>query len=87
METGLDIDSTSRFLQVDDKMTDSACVTLMSQKMKGLKDLLLAEKLNTSAIQLLLTAQSQVQVVKRGRQTNEFDFMSAGRTTKRSRRE
>uniref|UniRef100_L7MA60 Menin n=1 Tax=Rhipicephalus pulchellus TaxID=72859 RepID=L7MA60_RHIPC len=44
----------------------AATVTLSSQKMAGLKDLLLAEKLNTSAIQLQLTAQSQVQVVKRG---------------------
>lgn len=55
--------------------------------MTGLKDLLLSEKLNTSAIQLQLTAQSQVQVVKRGRQANEFDFMSGGRSTKRSRRD
>ncbi|KOX72153.1 Menin [Melipona quadrifasciata] len=34
-------------------------ITLYSQKMKGLKDLLLAEKLNTHAISLQLTAQSQ----------------------------
>ncbi|PRD24485.1 UNVERIFIED_CONTAM: Menin [Trichonephila clavipes] len=71
----------------DDSVSNSASVTLTSQKMKGLKDLLLAEKLNTSAIQLQLTAQSQVQVVKRGRQVNEFDLVSGGRTTKRSRRE
>lgn len=37
-------------------------ITLYSQKMKGLKDLLLAEKLNTNAISLQITAQSQVQV-------------------------
>lgn len=33
-------------------------ITLYSQKMKGLKDLLLAEKLNTHAISLQVTAQS-----------------------------
>lgn len=71
----------------DEKVADAASVTLTSHKMTGLKDLLLAEKLNTSAIQLQLTAQSQVQVVKRGRQANEFDFMSGGRSTKRSRRD
>ncbi|KDR24179.1 Menin, partial [Zootermopsis nevadensis] len=42
-------------------------LTLHSQKMKGLKDLLLAEKLNTHAISLQLTAQSQVQVSRKGR--------------------
>ncbi|XP_055709384.1 menin isoform X2 [Phlebotomus papatasi] len=35
-------------------------ITLYSHKMKGLKDLLLAEKLNTHAISLQVTAQSQV---------------------------
>ncbi|XP_052867387.1 menin isoform X1 [Anopheles cruzii] len=35
-------------------------IVLYSQKMKGLKDLLLAEKLNTNAISLQITAQSQV---------------------------
>lgn len=35
-------------------------IKLYSQKMKGLKDLLLAEKLNTQAISLQMTAQSQV---------------------------
>lgn len=39
--------------------------TLYSHKMKGLKDLLLAEKLNTHAISLHLTAQSQVFVSKK----------------------
>lgn len=42
-------------------------VTLYSQKMKGLKDLLLAEKLNTQAISLQVTAQSQVYVVNKKR--------------------
>lgn len=37
-------------------------ITLYSQKMKGLKELLLGEKLNTHAISLQVTAQSQVQI-------------------------
>ncbi|XP_049511703.1 menin isoform X2 [Dermacentor silvarum] len=66
----------------------AATVTLSSQKMAGLKDLLLAEKLNTSAIQLQLTAQSQVQVVKRG-QSNPAGgpHEATTRHSKRMRRE
>ncbi|XP_054712604.1 LOW QUALITY PROTEIN: menin-like [Uloborus diversus] len=86
-ESNLNAESVTKFSEDLDGASDSACVTLMSQKMKRLKDLLLAEKLNTSAIQLQLTAQSQVQVLKRGRQTNEIDFLSGGRSTKRSRRD
>lgn len=59
-------------------------VVLTSQKMIGLKDLLLSEKLNTSAIQLQLTAQSQVYISKRPRggsftsnkHQSEFDFLT-----------
>lgn len=58
-------------------------VYLRSQKMRGLKDLLLAEKLNTQAIQLQLTAQSQVQVGKKGR----GDSDGVGIRPKRTRRE
>ncbi|CAH1407056.1 unnamed protein product [Nezara viridula] len=57
---------------------------LYSQKMKGLKDLLLAEKLNTHAISLQLTAQSQVQFNKKGQAPRDD---STGSRTKRSRRE
>lgn len=46
-------------------------IILHSHKMKELKDLLLAEKLNTHAISLHLTAQSQVQVGKKTRGENE----------------
>ena len=46
---------------------DRPCVSLSSQKIAGLKHLLLADKLNTSAIQLQLTAQSQVDTKKRYR--------------------
>ncbi|XP_075225857.1 menin 1 [Lycorma delicatula] len=55
---------------------------LHSQKMRGLKDLLLAEKLNTHAISLQLTAQSQVQV---GKKTREDQGL--GTRPKRTRRE
>nr|CAD7439136.1 unnamed protein product [Timema bartmani] len=59
-------------------------ITLHSQKMRGLKDLLLAEKLNTHAISLQLTAQSQVQV---GKKTRGEPSEMAGPRPKRSRRE
>lgn len=60
-------------------------ITLYSQKMKGLKELLLAEKLNTHAISLQVTAQSQVQVggKKNRHAIGSFNYS----TSKRSRRE
>lgn len=58
-------------------------IVLHSQKMKELKDLLLAEKLNTHAISLHLTAQSQVQVGKKGRN----DDGGNGMRPKRARRD
>lgn len=60
-------------------------ITLYSQKMKGLKELLLAEKLNTHAISLQLTAQSQVQVA--GRKSRSIGAINYATSTKRSRRE
>lgn len=71
-------------------------ITLYSQKMKGLKNLLLAERLNTHAISLQVTAQSQVQVGgKKGRfhinfagSSNNTTFEVEGSTRpKRNRRE
>lgn len=60
-------------------------LTLSSRKMCGLKDLLLSEKLNTQAISLQLTAQSQVQV---GRKTRPgIQEASTGSRPKRTRRE
>ncbi|KAK3914605.1 Menin [Frankliniella fusca] len=60
-------------------------LTLGSRKMCGLKDLLLSEKLNTQAISLQLTAQSQVQV---GRKTRSgAQDVSGGSRPKRTRRE
>lgn len=59
-------------------------ITLYSRKMKGIRDLLLAEKLNTHAISLQVTAQSQVQVGgKKGRSlANSVNY-----SAKRSRRQ
>lgn len=52
----------------DDLTPKRPVITLYSHKMKGLKDLLLSERLNTHAISLQVTAQSQVQVGgKKGR--------------------
>lgn len=61
-------------------------IILSSEKMKGLKNLLLGEKLNTHAISLQLTAQSQVQV---GKKSNLRDVSDTGLNvrSKRSRRE
>ncbi|XP_055639128.1 menin [Toxorhynchites rutilus septentrionalis] len=66
-------------------------ISLYSQKMKGLKDLLLAEKLNTNAISLQITAQSQVQVGgKKSRSqsgTQPVQENEANTRSKRARRE
>lgn len=61
-------------------------IILYSQKMKGLRDLLLAEKLNTQAISLHLTALSQVQVGKKTRGGGDDVGVSSQRP-KRTRRE
>ena len=73
--------------QSDLKSRGRPRLTLRSQKMKGLKDLLLAEKLNTHAISLQLTAQSQVQVSKKGRGGLEPDITAMGMRAKRARRD
>lgn len=57
--------------QMEAVINSHPTITLYSHKMKGLKDLLLSEKLNTHAISLHLTAQSQVFINKRMRQGNE----------------
>ncbi|XP_047509503.1 menin isoform X2 [Pieris napi] len=62
-------------------------VTLYSHKMAALKPLLLAERLNTHALQLQLTAQSQLQRPQtQRRDDDEQNSGSAGRA-KRARRE
>lgn len=67
-----------------DYENDSPRIVLYSHKMKGLKDLLLNEKLNTHAISLQLTAQSQVQV---GKKTRGNDEIGINQRPKRTRRE
>lgn len=64
-------------------------IILTSQKMKGLKDLLLAEKLNTNAISLQITAQSQVHVGKKTRTSfgDADNYDNIPIRSKRSRRE
>ncbi|XP_051169974.1 menin [Leptopilina boulardi] len=69
---------------VDDSENEKPKITLYSQKMKGLKDLLLAEKLNTHAISLQLTAQSQVQI---GKKTRSGDEIGINQRPKRTRRD
>lgn len=54
-------------------------ITLYSRKMKGIRDLLIAEKLNTHAISLQVTAQSQV-AGKKGRSLANSVSYAAKRT-------
>lgn len=65
-------------------------VTLYSQKMAALKPLLLAERLNTHALQLQLTAQSQLQRPQpptKRRDDDEQNFCASTARAKRARRE
>ncbi|XP_053305152.1 menin [Spea bombifrons] len=55
------------------KLAQELTLTFQSQKMKGMKELLVAAKVNSSAIKLQLTAQSQVQP-KRARGTTSRDY-------------
>nr|SVE74104.1 EOG090X0424 [Daphnia barbata] len=58
----LNISGTAASVDSPVKMMNKPKLYLRSHKMAGLKDLLLSEKLNTHAISLQLTAQSQVQL-------------------------
>lgn len=63
---------------------------LHSAKMIGLKDLINSEKLNTNAIQLQLTALSQVNTSSKnefGKLNSSFELSEGGGRPKRSRRE
>jgi len=67
----------------DDELTPKRpIITLKSRKMKGLKDLLLAEKLNTNAISLQITAQSHI-----GNKKSRSEESTDGSRPKRTRRE
>jgi len=61
-------------------------VAVFSSKIGDLKPLLLCEKLNSSALHLHLTAQSQTEVKKSRNSSFETDFATGGRV-KRQRRE
>uniref|UniRef100_A0A182PPJ6 Menin n=1 Tax=Anopheles epiroticus TaxID=199890 RepID=A0A182PPJ6_9DIPT len=63
---------------VDDLEPKRPIIVLYSQKMKGLKDLLLTEKLNTNAISLQITAQSQVQVGGKKLRGSQASLASGG---------
>ncbi|XP_076464388.1 LOW QUALITY PROTEIN: menin-like [Babylonia areolata] len=65
-------------------MQEHVALELRSEKMKGLKKILMSTKLNANAIKLQLTAQSQVQP-KHAKRGAEAD--SAGSLRKRTRRE
>lgn len=62
-------------------------ITLKSRKMKGLKDLLLAEKLNTNAISLQITAQSHIGKKSRSSTVGGEETVADGMRPKRTRRE
>ncbi|CAK1540495.1 unnamed protein product [Leptosia nina] len=62
-------------------------VTLYSHKMAALKPLLLAERLNTHALQLQLTAQSQLQRPQTQRRDDEEQNTGSAARAKRARRE
>lgn len=55
------------------EFAQSLLLSFQSQKMKGMKELLVAAKVNSSAIKLQLTAQSQVQA-KRARAPGPRDY-------------
>jgi menin len=62
-------------------------ITLKSRKMKGLKDLLLAEKLNNNAISLQITAQSHIGNKKSRSSLSNEETIADGSRPKRTRRE
>ncbi|XP_046372748.2 menin-like [Haliotis rufescens] len=61
---------------------DPVSLSLRSEKMKGLKKLLTSSKLNTSAIKLQLTAQSQVHL-KHSKRGSEAEMASMRKRTRR----
>lgn len=62
-------------------------IVLKSRKMKGLKDLLLSEKLNTNAVSLQITAQSHIGQKKSRNSSIGEDASADNARPKRSRRE
>lgn len=82
----LNISGTAASTDSPVKIVSKPKLYLRSHKMAGLKDLLLSEKLNTHAISLQLTAQSQVQLGGRKLRGEEAkDAKQDGRDTHLSR--
>nr|SVE78152.1 EOG090X0424 [Daphnia lumholtzi] len=82
----LNISGTAASTDSPVKIVNKPKLYLRSHKMAGLKDLLLSEKLNTHAISLQLTAQSQVQLGGRKLRGEEAkDAKQEGRDTNLSR--
>jgi len=82
---------TSVFGRNDDADTIQTCLVLRSEKMMGMKNLLVAERLNSGAIKLQLTAQSQVHL-RHSRTAAATDYATSDTTPssvsrKRIRRE
>lgn len=88
-ERGGDDDILASVMASDDAACRQPKVALSSEKMRGLKNLLLGEKLNTHAISLQLTAQSQVQVGGKKSVSRDAtqDTSGPASRSKRSRRE
>lgn len=72
--------------EFDSNVPKAPVVVLKSRKMKGLKDLLLSEKLNTNAVSLQITAQSHIGYKKSRRNLGGEDSAENSRP-KRNRRE
>jgi len=77
--------------KVEDTDTVQVCLVLHSEKMMGMKDLLVAERLNSGAIKLQLTAQSQVHL-RHSRTAPATDYalsdaLPSSASRKRARRE
>jgi len=69
----------------EDADTIRTCLVLRSEKMTGMKDLLVAERLNSGAIKLQLTAQSQVHL-RHSRTAAVSDFTSDATPSSASRK-
>lgn len=72
--------------EFDSNVPKAPVVVLKSRKMKGLKDLLLSEKLNTNAVSLQITAQSHIGY-KKSRSNLGGEDSAENSRPKRNRRE
>jgi menin len=72
---------------VEHKAAEKVAVKFQSAKMRGLRGLICAEKLNTSAITLQLTAQSQTDVTSHNRKSTQPEEQQGSTRSKRPRRD